>query len=114
MAIAQYKSGTATVSTAEYSLVTPGTTLAADATDGVYQIFIDFALMAAGDIYDITVKEKCLAASTQRSIYTARVNGVQLSLWVSPSLILMHGWDVTLKKNTGTDRSIDWSIRQVA
>jgi hypothetical protein len=35
-------------------------------------------------------------------------------LYVVPGLLLMNGWTVTMKKNQGTDRTIDWSIRQVA
>lgn len=33
---------------------------------------------------------------------------------VLPSMIFMHGWDVTMKRLAGIDRSIGWSIRQVA
>jgi hypothetical protein len=35
-------------------------------------------------------------------------------LFVTPSLIFLHGWEFSLKKLAGTDRSIEWSIRQVA
>jgi hypothetical protein len=33
---------------------------------------------------------------------------------VAPSLILLHGWDVTMTKVSGTGRTIEWSIRKVA
>lgn len=115
MAIAEYKTGSATISTTEYSIVTPGTTLASDATSGVFQVFVDFATLASGDEYEIAVKEKATSGGTQRVIFKASVAGLQGSpIWVSPSLILMHGWDVTIDKIAGTDRSISWSIRQVA
>lgn len=114
MAILEYKTGSATISTAEYSLVTPGTTLATDTTDGVYQIYIDFSNMASGDEYNIEILEKVTSSGTKRSIYTAQLEGAQTSPFVTPTLILMHGWDVTVNKITGTDRVIDWSIRQVA
>ncbi len=115
MAITEYKTGTATISATEYSLVTPGTTLASDATDGVYQVFVDFINLASGDEYEVSVKEKATSGGTQRTIFKATIAGVQGSpIWVSPSLILMHGWDVTIDKIAGTDRSISWSIRQVA
>jgi hypothetical protein len=35
-------------------------------------------------------------------------------VWVSPSLILMHGWQIQLKQTLGTARSFPWSIRKVA
>ena len=115
MAIAEYKSGTATISTTEYSLVGTAGALATDTTDGVFQVFIDASALATGDEFEIAVKEKVIAAGTQRVIFKATLAGVQGSpLWVSPSLILMHGWDVTLDKIAGTDRSISWSVRQVA
>jgi hypothetical protein len=41
-------------------------------------------------------------------------NAQSSPIWVSPTLILMHGWDGTILKIAGTDRSIDFSIRQVA
>jgi hypothetical protein len=115
MAITEYKAGSATIGVTEYSLVTPGTTLASDTTDGVFQVFIDFSTLASGDEYQIAVKEKTTSGGSQGVIFRATVAGVQGSpIWVSPSLILMHGWDVTVDKIAGTDRSISWSIRQVA
>lgn len=114
MPIAEYRTGSDTISTTEYSVVTPGTTLASDATDGVYQVFIDFSNMAAGDEYEIKIKEKVTSAGSQATIYYAVLEGAQSSPFVTPTLVLLHGWDVTVKKNAGTDRSISWSIRQVA
>lgn len=115
MAISEAYTGNAvTVGVTELSMVTGTTTLATDTNDGIYQIFIDFANMAAGDEYEIKVKERVLAASTQRVIWTASVAGAQPGIFVSPTLILLHGWDATLDKLTGTDRAITWSIRKVA
>lgn len=114
MAIAEYKTGSATIGVTEYSIVTPGTTLASDTNDGVYQVFIDFVNMAAGDEYVIEIKEKVTSGGTQRIIYSSTLEGAQASPFVTPSLILMHGWDVTIQKVAGTDRSISWSVRQVA
>lgn len=114
MAITEAFTGTATINTTEYSLVTNSTTLANEVSDGVYQIFIDTANMAAGDEYTIQIKEKITSGGTQRVIYSATLDGKQSSPFVTPSLILMHGWDVTMDLITGTARSISWSIRQVA
>ena len=113
MAITEYKTGTATISTTEYSLVTPGTTLANDTTTGVYQVFIDFSNMASGDEYDIKIKEKVISGGSQQLIYSGQLEGVQSSPFVTPTLILMQGWDVTVSRVSGTDRSISWSIRKV-
>lgn len=115
MAISEAFTGTATISTTEYSLVTNSTTLGSDTNDGIYQVFIDFSALTATEEYAVIVREKVTSAGTQRVVFYATVAGVQGSpAWVSPSLILMHGWDVTVDKIAGTDRSISWSIRKVA
>lgn len=115
MAISQAFSGTETVSTTEHSLTTDTAGPDVDTTDGIFQCFLDLNALAAGDIFVFKVYEKVLSSSTQRLCYEATFNGVQGNpIWVSPSLILLHGWDMTLDKISGTDRSIDWSIRSVA
>jgi hypothetical protein len=113
MAITEAFSGTEAVSTTEHSLTTDTAGPDADTTDGVYQVFLDLSDMVAGDQLQIRVYEKVLAASTQRVVYEAILTGVQgTPVWVSPSLILMHGWDATLDALAGTI-TVDWSIRSV-
>lgn len=115
MAISQAFSGTETVSTTEHSLTTDTAGPDVDTTDGIFQCFLDLSGLAAGDIFVFKVYEKVLSSSTQRVCYEVTFNGVQgAPVWVSPSLILLHGWDMTLDKISGTDRAIDWSIRSVA
>lgn len=114
MAISEAYSGTETVSGTEWSMTTDTSGPDTDTTDGIYQAFIDLNALAAGDVFEFRVYEKVLSGSTQRAIYIARMAGVQgTPIWVSPTLVLIHGWDMTLKKISGTDRSIDWSIRKV-
>ena len=50
MSLSEAFTGTATISTTEYSLVTNSTTLTTNTTRGVYQIYIDFANMQTGGI----------------------------------------------------------------
>jgi hypothetical protein len=116
MAISEAYSGTETVSTTEWDLASD-TSFVADVVtdDGVYQIFLDLNALAAGDVFEFRLYEKVLSSSTQRLAYSAAFAGPQaMPVWVSPSLILLHGWAATLIKISGTDRSIDWSIRKVA
>jgi hypothetical protein len=113
MAITVAYTGTATIGVTEYSLVNSSTTLASVTNVGVYQVFIDVSTMAAGDEYEIKIKEKVTSGGSQLSIYTAVLDGAQSSPFVTPTLVLMLGWDVTMDKLTGTDRSISWSIRKV-
>jgi hypothetical protein len=114
MAISEAYSNSATIGTSEYSLPNNSTTPASITDDGVYQVFISFSAMAAGDEYLVKVKEKVTSGGSQETVYQATLSYAQPGPFVSPSLILMHGWDVTVDKISGTDRSIAWSIRKVA
>jgi hypothetical protein len=84
--------------------------------DGVYQVFLDVNDMVTGDELQIRVYEKVQAADTQRVVYQSTLIGPQSPpVWVSPSLILMNGWDVTLDQIAGTSGiTVTWSIRKVA
>lgn len=114
MAIAELYSGTEAVSTTEWSLTTDTAGPDADTTDGVFQVFLDVSDMVAGDELQIRIYEKVRSGDTQRVVYQATLVGAQAEpIWVSPSLILMHGWDVTLDAIAGTI-TVLWSIRQVA
>jgi hypothetical protein len=116
MAIAELYSGSATISTTEISLVSGTSSLQSITTDGIYQVFLDLNAMANGDVFELRVKEKVRSADTQRNVYIVSFANAQTSQpnAATPSLILMHGWDITIIKISGTDRAIPWSIRQVA
>jgi hypothetical protein len=115
MAIAELYSGTEAVGATEWSCTTDTAGPDADTTDGVFQAFLDVSDMIAGDELEIKVYEKCRSADTQRLVYQCNLTGAQaMPIWVSPSLILLHGWDFTLKTIAGTSITVNWSIRQVA
>lgn len=116
MAITEAYSGTnASVGATEFSCPNNANYSAVSAitTDGVYQVFLDVSDMVAGDQLQIRVYEKCRSGDTQRIVYESVLSGAQADMWVSPSLILLHGWDVTLDALAGTI-AVNWSIRQVA
>lgn len=113
MAVAELYSGTEAVGTTEHSCTTDTAGPDTDTTDGVFQVWLDVSDMIAGDQLQIRVYEKVRSADTQRIAYQAILTGAQSDpIWVSPSLILMHGWDVTLDALAGTI-TVNWSIRQV-
>lgn len=114
MAITELYSGTEAVGATEWSLTTDTAGPDADTTDGVFQAFLDVSDMVAGDELQIRVYEKCRSGDTQRIVYQASLVGVQANpIFVTPSLILMHGWDITCDAIAGTI-TVLWSIRQVA
>lgn len=116
MAISEAYAGSATIGTTEYSCPNAGNYSSGSAitTDGVFQVFLDTSAMTVTEQYQIRIYEKCRSGDTQLVIYEAILTGTMAETWVSPSLILLHGWDVTVMKLAGTDRAINWSIRQVA
>lgn len=115
MAITEAFTGTETVSTTEWSMTTDTAGPDVETSDGVFQAFVDLNALAKGDVFQLKVYEKVLSSSTQRVVFSVRFANAQSEpVWVSPSLILINGWDMTLLKISGTDRAIDWSIRRVA
>ena len=115
MAITALYENSASISTTEYSLPNNSITLTPKTDDGVFQVFLDLNAMIAGDQYELKIYEKVQSAGTQRLVETMVYTGAQSKPHNPiPSMIFMHGWDVTMKRLAGTDRTIGWSIRQVA
>ena len=114
MAITQYASGNETVSTTEWSLTTDTSGPDVQTDDGMYQFWLDLNALAKGDLYIFRVYEKVLSSGTQRIVFQAFFANAQSEpIWVSPALILLHGWDATIVKSAGADASIDFSVRQI-
>lgn len=113
MAISEAFAGSAAIGATEFSCPNNSTTLTPQTDDGVYQAFLDVSDMVAGDQLQIRVYEKCRSSSTQRLVYESILTGAQGDpLFVTPSLVLLHGWDVTLDALAGTI-TVEWSIRKV-
>jgi hypothetical protein len=105
----------ATISTSEYSL--PGNTSSgvptAQTDDCILQAWIDFGAMTASEQYEVKLYET-INGGTQRLVETWILTGVQSKPALAlPSMIVGEGWDLTVKKLAGTDRSIGWSLRKV-
>jgi len=103
------------IGTTEHSVTTDTSGPDADTTDGVFQFFLDVSDMVAGDELRIRLYEKVLSGGTQRIAEQWTLVGVQSKpVWISPSFILLHGWDFTLDCIAGTTIVVDASVRQVA
>lgn len=118
MAISEAYSGTASLTV---GVETTLNTVDPDTTDGVYQLFVDTSGLSSSGVLavlEIRVKEKVVSGGTQRTVFTSVLTNAASTdnaIWVSPSLILMHGWSMTLKQTgSGLGSSIPWSIRVVA
>jgi hypothetical protein len=121
MAIQEFTSGTKLVDTTEWSIADTSTangeaqsTATPLTDDGVFQLFLDVNDMVAGDILQIRMYEKCRSGDAQRIFAEWILRDAQATpMWVSPSMILLHGWDMTLDCLAGTSITVLWSIRQV-
>jgi hypothetical protein len=115
MAVTQYDSISAvSISTTEISILT-GTSTLTDSTDaGAYSLAVDgiAAAMAKGDEFEVRIYDKVLTGSTRRLVFSARLADAQSEIFVTPTLMLVHSWNMTLKKIAGTDRNFDASIRK--
>lgn len=110
-----YEMDGVTISTTEISIVSGTSALQTITTAGVYQLWVDGGAMLKGDEFEIRVYEKVEATGgVKKPVLVARISDVQSEIFVTPTLILMNGWDMTLKKIAGTDRAFDASIRKVA
>lgn len=111
-----YTNDSATISTTEYSLPADTTTgvPTSQTDDCILQTFVDFGAMVAGDQYRVRLYEKTAAAATQRLVEEWILTGAQSkAMFIIPSIILGEGWDITVTKLAGTDRSIGWSLRKI-
>lgn len=113
MAITEY-TFSETISTTEWSLTTDTAGPDTQTDDGMVQVFVDLSALLAGDVFELAMYEKVASGATQRQVWTTRFAGAQgVPLWAGPANVVMHGWDYTLLKISGTDRSIEWSVRLI-
>lgn len=104
-----------TVGTTELSIVSGTTTLQTVTDDGLYQLWIDAGNMAKGDEFKVRLYEKVEATGgTKKVFFQQTLSDVQSEVYLTPTFLLMHGWDMTIQKIAGTDRAFDASIRKVA
>lgn len=103
----------ATIGGTEYSLPADTTSgvPTAQTDDCFLQAWLFFVSIAAGDVFEIKVYEKVL--TTQRLAMVTRIRGPTATAYVIPGLLLGNGWDVTVKKISGTDRVVEWSLRKM-
>jgi hypothetical protein len=107
-------SSSASIGTTERSMPSDTTSgVPVSRTDtAVYQLSLDLSALAAGDQFQVKIYEKVASGGTQRAVETYVFTGAQANPHVFfPTLILGVGWDMTLKKLAGTDRTIGWAIR---
>lgn len=117
MAISEpYELDGVTVTSSGISIPSGTSTPSSITDDGVYQIWVDgCADMAKADDYLVTLLEKVEGTGgTQRTFLSGGLLGTQAEPMVSPTFILINGWDAIIDKIAGADNAFDASIRKVA
>lgn len=116
MAISEpYKMDGVTISTTEISIVSGTSSLQTITDDGVYQLWVDAGAMVKGDEFIIRAYEKVEGTGGTKKVFAAwSLQGVQSEIFVTPTFILINGWDFTLQRLAGADAVFDASIRKVA
>lgn len=117
MALTEAWVGSFTSSTTELSLISGTSTLQANTTAGVYQVFLDLSALVNADEFEFRIYEKVQAGSTKRVFFISTISdaqGADNANWVSPAFELINGFDFTLKRTAGADRTIEYSVRKVA
>ena len=113
MAISEYATFSMTVSTTELSMTGGTSTIQTQTDDGVYQVFVDLNAATETEEFTFYVREKDRSSGTQRQVPIGTCNGTGV-MFISDSYLLMHGWDFTVIKNAGTDRTLTGSVRRIS
>lgn len=102
----------ASISTTEYSIPNGGTTLQNITTPVLLTGLLDAEPVSDGDCFRVRVKEKIVSGGTQRVILDFLICNDQQSspLYSFGPFLLLHGWDVTIVKVSGTDRTLTGRI----
>jgi len=106
--------GSASISTTEYFLASQSTTATYQTADMAIQVFLDLSAMGAGDTFVLKFYEKVNGGTSRSFVSTTFTNAQSPAHYSSLQYIVGEGWEVSLIKTAGTDRTIPWSLRQVA
>jgi hypothetical protein len=115
MTVSSHAAGSATIGTSEWSLTTNTAGPDSDTTAGGFQVFLDLGNLANGDTFEFRVYE---TINSNQVVINKEVfndaQGTDGRGWEGEAHSLRVGWDMTLKKTAGSDRSIAWHINKIA
>lgn len=121
MSISEYASFNVSTSTTELSLISGTSSLQTLTDHGIYYLYIDpqGSSFADGDEFRVKIYEKVLSGGTKRVVDSFIISHQFPSSSPLPPLfwttghMLRNGWDMTIQKVAGTDRTIKASVRRV-
>lgn len=113
MAIA-FTGGTATISTTEYFLASASTTATYQTARLGLELWLDLNAMASGDSFRLRIYEKVNGGTARLVTDTTYSNAQSPPLKRIEVGLVGEGWEASLLRTAGADRSISWSLRQAA
>jgi hypothetical protein len=103
----------ASISTTEYFINADSTSAEVNTDNMSVSFHLGLENMVAGDQYQIIFYEKAHGSATKRAMFTAVATGVSED-FVCPAIRVSNGWDIGVKRLAGSDRTIYWTIYEVA
>lgn len=100
------------VGSSAISLTNGNTTIATNTGNELVSAWVEIDSMAAGDEFEVRLLEKTRSAGSQVQRQAWRMPFGQNKL-ETPLFILGNGWDFTIIKIAGTDRTCQTSLRRV-
>lgn len=91
------------------------TTLQNINTPSVVSLKLDKSALQIGDIYELRIYCAAISGGTKGVLayYTLYNGGTDDAIFSIPPDHLRNKWDITLKKQAGTDRAFDWEVSTV-
>jgi hypothetical protein len=107
-----YSQNDLSVSTTELSC-TGGTSTIQDRTDaGVVALMLDCSNIAAGDEFEVKFYERTQASGdTRREVWRSSLTTSTGPAFMTPLFPVIHGWDFTIIRIAGSNRTFDISVR---
>ena len=114
--MATFTNNSQAVSTTEWSIPRDASYDSAQpqTADEDVQVWLKVDTLAVGDIFQLALYEKVNGSAQLKRVLAEFTGKQDAGAYVSPVFRLGEGWDFTLLKVAGTDRTIDWSLRRVA
>lgn len=111
--MAATRAASGTLSSGSHSVGTSYTTLDTRSAAGVYQLGVDLTNMANGDVVDIVIEDRVLAADgSQVEVYRATFADVQVSPFVHfPAHMGIDQLVFKLRQVAGTARDFKWVVK---
>lgn len=113
MALSEAYTFSATVSTTELSITGGTSTIQSRTTAGFYELVISQANLAKGDRFLVRLYEKVTSGGAQEIEVLGEHSGDVVGPFWVPGRHLRHGWDFTIIRTAGADRTIVASVRAV-